>query len=93
MIGTSGSGQTSLLNNMCNTHYKTISSRMVTKEIIYEDVVHIEGNKFRLYDTPAYQFEYAYEHALILRTCLKTVPYNLILVQTRLKSNFGRSLP
>lgn len=38
---------------MCNTRHRVgVDKGSMTRDIAFEDVVHVPGKKFRIYDTP-----------------------------------------
>lgn len=53
IMGHCGNGKTLFINNMCNTRHRVgVDKGSMTRDIAFEDVVHVPGKKFRIYDTP-----------------------------------------
>lgn len=89
-MGHCGNGKTLFINKMCNTQYRVgVDKGSMTRDIAFEDVIHLPGKRFRIYDTPGSDSSKdALEHALVLRASLTNLPLNLILIQAKFDSRY-----
>ena len=52
-MGHCGNGKTALINRLCNKSYREgFQKRIMTREIVFEDVSFYPEGRFRIYDTP-----------------------------------------
>lgn len=93
-MGFCGSGKTSLFNKLCDKQHPTgYTGESLTRDIDFEDVVYIQQNGFRMYDTPGTDsVSDALHNALILRASLTCLPINLIMISAKLCSRYMTTL-